>query len=667
MRQPTLRLLGQLFVGFLVTSAVFGQAPTKPRTNPSGAPQINAFRIGTPPVIDGVIDEKTEWKDVPDFDGLVDQLTGAPSPEAAHFWLAYDREFIYFAARMEDSKPDQIRAVEYRSNVAFTGDDSVALTIDLSGSLADFSTFTINPKGATTLAIAGGRAAKREWLGEFQAKARITSAGWEAEAKIPWKILPIPGRGKRNARFNVSRFIARLQDTYSYTYTGGGQTALTPIWREVDMPSEKNARKLMMLPYVYTGYDKDTGIVADAGLDVKAPISDRVNLVGTISPDFRNLENQLLSLDFSRFERLVPEARPFFLEGSNYYTTAIYASQRIANFDTGLNIYGKADDKTSFGLLETADFGNENDLVLNTTRQFDANTSVRVTATSKETPGFHNDAFMIRGTKAYGPIAWSARYTGSEDTDLGRGHTTSFGGSYNFKEWSAYLFHESASANYNPALGFIQEVDFKGPEVGFAYTKTLTKGSLLGYGYAADLLEYQHFEGGFYRRDWDFNANLTTRKGLKVTYAHDQPNFEGQKDNLESLTFMFPSTNPYRNLSVGSDWGTQAVLPYHTARVKAAYRTLGKLDLSLTYQGVDYLGFTDQVILTANYDMGHDRALSGRIVKQGSTIDPYIAYRRSGNAGAEYFLILGNPNTTQFKTALVLKVTYPLEKIIGRS
>ncbi len=664
MRHTIYRIFMQLIVAGLVASA-FGQLRPKPQPG-AVAPLIKAVRIQKPPTIDGIVDDKGEWKDVQSFDGLVDQTTGAPSPETALFWLAYDSDFIYFAARMEDSKPDQIRAVEYRSNVAISGDDTVSLTIDLSGSLADFSTFTVNPKGATTLAIAGGRAAKREWLGEFSAKGRVTATGWEAEAKIPWKVLPIPGKGKRNARFNVSRFISRLQQTYVYTFTGSGHTALTPIWGDVEMPREKNVRKLLMLPYVYTGYDNDNGVVANAGLDVKAPLTDTVNLVGTVSPDFRNLENQLLTPDFSRFERLIPEARPFFLEGNNYYATNIYTSQRIGNFDMGVNTYGKLDDKTSFGLLDAQALGRENDFVLNATRQIDSNTSLRMSAASMQTSTIDNKAFNLRFNKQIGPYGIFMRYTGSEEPGLGGGQNSAESLSYNFREWSVYQFHQAASANFNPRLGFIPEVDLNGDENGFVYTKVLTKGPLLGYSYGGDIVEYRHFDGGFYRRDWDLNGSINLRQGLKVTYLHDQPNFEGEKDHLDSLTVAYPSTNPYRNLSIGSDWGTQAVLPYHTVRIKGAYRTLGKLDLNLSYEGVNYQGFTDQVILSANYDMGRDRAITGRIVKQGTQINPYIAFRRSGNAGAEYFLILGNPNTDQFKTALVLKVTYPLAKVIGR-
>ncbi len=141
---------------------------------------VPAYPFPSTPTIDGNIGDD-EWKDVPKFDGLIDASTGGPAPETGQFWLAYDKDFVYFAARLPDSQPGSIAATERRTNVSLDGDDYVRLYLDLSGSLADFNAFTINPLGATDIRLAGGRAAKREWSGEFLAKARITETGWEAE------------------------------------------------------------------------------------------------------------------------------------------------------------------------------------------------------------------------------------------------------------------------------------------------------------------------------------------------------------------------------------------------------------------------------------------------------------------------------------------------------
>jgi hypothetical protein len=47
-------------------------------------------------------------------------------------------------------------------------------------------------------------------------------------------------------------------------------------------------------------------------------------------------------------------------------------------------------------------------------------------------------------------------------------------------------------------------------------------------------------------------------------------------------------------------------------------------------------------------------------VGQGDEWNWFLSYKRSGNLGAEYFLILGDPNATSFHKTLVFKVSVPL-------
>jgi hypothetical protein len=67
------------------------------------------------------------------------------------------------------------------------------------------------------------------------------------------------------------------------------------------------------------------------------------------------------------------------------------------------------------------------------------------------------------------------------------------------------------------------------------------------------------------------------------------------------------------------------------------------------------------VILGANDDLRRNRAISGRIVYQTGQTNAYLAFRRSGNRGTEYYLILGDPNATHFRASLLLKVVTPFD------
>ncbi len=623
-------------------------------------PPIPAHKLDHAPTIDGVVNDG-EWKDVPFVEGLFDQNTGAAYPESGRFWIAYDHDFVYFAARMQESQPGQIRANEYRTNVGLSGDDYVEFDLDLSGSTTDFNVFQINPQGATNIQLAGGRAAKREWTGEFLAKARITPTGWEAEARIPWQLMRIPKSGMRDARVNFRRFVSKSQRQLMQTYTTNQNGALTPIWAHVELPRQAVDHSIKLLPYFYAGYDPKVHGVFNSGLDLKTSLTENIALVGSVNPDFRNIENQILSIDFSRFERLAGETRPFFQEGRSYLNSAIFYSQRIRNFDVGVNTYGKLTDKTSFGFLDTNNFGDENDLVGIFTSDPDPTLSLRASVTSQSTPGNKNDAYLLRAAKQFGPLNFQLRDIASKDTTEGTGHYRDATLQYTDRGLTLYSVYTHTAAEFDPKLGFFPERDFKGVDLGGQYNVNYDHGFMNDIGFGYFHTSYDHTDGTSYRRDNQVLAQGTIRNGPYLVYIGDFASFEGSTDHLNTVSTGFPRGNPYSNIAWQHDWGRQAGLIYRSDTVSTAYRLNSKMQLTLRQQSVAYAGHNDQTILSANYDLGGDRFISGRAVRNQGDTNFYVAYRRTGNQGAEYFLILGDPNATKYRNSLILKMVVPFQ------
>lgn len=640
--------------------------------------EIAGHLISNPPTIDGKVDE-SEWAGVPSVQGMVDEDTDAVAPEQAQFWVAYDENYIYFGAKLQDPSPSQIRATEYRTNVSLSGDDSVAIGIDPSGSASDFSVFQLNARGATSIELAGGRAAKREWTGEILAKGRVTESGWEAEARIPWQIMRLPAAGKRNLRINFGRFVSRSQRSYQHINIENNNVKNCPIWKEVQVPAQQVARSLKLLPYAYFGYDPDRGHIFNSGLDLKTQLTDQIELVGTINPDFRNIENQVLSLDFSRFERLAGETRPFFQEGSSYLGSALFASQRIDTFDVGANVYGKLSNKTSFGLLNITDWerqnfvgpqmtrGTRNNIVGTITHNPDPTMTIRISGTSIDRPDIKNDAYLFRASKEFGDLSASIRQMESKDTLEGSGKFQDSYLEYNRNGLYSFIGYTRVEPGFNPRLGFFPDRNYKGFEYGAQYSKNLDKGFLNDYGVFVSNLDFERINGDRYRREFTFNPYTTIRNGPAITGLIQLGNFEGSNDRLYGINLGYPRGNPYRNISASYYWGNLAGTDYRSFTIGSAYRLLGRLQVSGRYQKVNYGASDDQFIFSANYDLGNDRSVSGRMVRVNDDTNFYIALRQSGNLGTEYFLILGDPNARTFRSSLILKVTVPFEIPLGKS
>lgn len=638
-----------------LTTCCFAQAPKLP-----GAP------CTSPPTIDGTIDPVTEWKDATTYDSFVDSQSGSPSSERTRMWLTYDKAFIYLAVKAEE--PAQVHATEYRVNASLGSEDNVTFGIDFSGTMADFNYFSVNPLGATSVNLAGGRAVKREWMGEFVAMGRILAGGYEIEARIPWNLMNLGRAGKSDLRISLARFHQHSQLTDVMSFTQNNLVNNTPYWVGVDLPKERPPRTLKFLPYAYGGWDKSDGHISDAGLDMKMPVTDKVTLVGSINPDFKNIENQLLSLDFSRFERLAGEVRPFFLEGASYMGTALFASQRIARFDAGINTYGKIGDKTSFGLIDTWTAQREEDVVLNVTNNPTPTDQFRFSYAGQNRPDVKNDGYLARYYKTIGPYSIFGRTMGTKDMDNGFGASQYAAFSFNKNPWSYNVDYTYTDPWFTPRLGFVPEIDLKGPTFDLEYSNPFEHGPLAHAYLGGFYLDYRHADGSFYRTEGTLNGSAQHRATrLQLSGSVDWQDFEGERDRLIHANLFFPYNDAYKNLYVDYGYGTAATLPYKSLSFGGHYRTLrNKLDLSLSGQLVNYQGYADQIIFSASYDLGKDQSISGRLVKAADKIGPYIAYRRAGNRGAEYFLLIGNPNSEQFRTAIVLKVTVPFEVNVGK-
>ena len=621
--------------------------------------------LDKPPTIDGKI-EPDEYRDALHFDGLVDSGTGAPSPEGGTFYLAYDAQYVYFAAKLVDLQPSSIQATEYRTNVSLRGNDTIRLNLDPFGTLSDFNGFEMNARGGTYMDIAGGRAAKREWLGDFVSKGRITTEGWEVEARIPWSVMRLPSRGAHDLRFNVYRQHRRLQRNYSWSQTSNGLVQNYGRWKAVDLPAAQPPR-LRALPYVYGGIDGKRGVLANAGLDLRYPLTPDLDFVGTISPDFRNVERGVLSLDFSYFERLADETRPFFLEGGRYFRentdAPIFVSQRIGDFDTGGKVFGKLDAKTDVGVLATADFGHEDAVVARVRRQESPRTDWAAMFAGGGKDGRRNDAASGVYNRGVGSWTFTGRLAAVQDETEGTGHRALAAAQYSQNR--TYMFGEyvEVTRNFNPRLGFAPLRDYRGVDVYARQSWAAPKRGLVDYGIDGGVTKFQTYDlRGPYLETASFSPDVTLKDGTRIdTELRYERYLGGSSDQTYGASIERPLGDPYRHWGVGYRSGTRNYRPYRDFSAGAAYRPLPTLQLNASYQKTTYGGTTiDQKILSANYDLDQYHSVGGRVVSGPGISNFYVSFRQSGNRGAEYYLILGDPNAAHFRASLILKAVFPL-------
>jgi hypothetical protein len=96
---------------------------------------------------------------------------------------------------------------------------------------------------------------------------------------------------------------------------------------------------------------------AEAGLTARWSVTSNMTFNGTINPDFSQVEADVAQLDVNqRFALFYPEKRPFFLEGTDFFTTPIQAvfTRTVADPLFGAKLTGKQGGN-AVGLFVTRD------------------------------------------------------------------------------------------------------------------------------------------------------------------------------------------------------------------------------------------------------------------------------------------------------------------------
>ncbi|HIE27229.1 TPA: hypothetical protein EYP66_08080 [Candidatus Poribacteria bacterium] len=149
---------------------------------------IPAVFFSAPPVIDGELDDSC-WEEAPSVNDFYDTSKGVPATESTTAWIAYDGENIYVAFKCVDSRPEIISRQERKRGGDIWSDDFVGVDFDSYHSHGDISWFDVTARGTQKENIAGGTGTKIEWIGDWQAAAKLQPDGWTAEMAIPFSLL----------------------------------------------------------------------------------------------------------------------------------------------------------------------------------------------------------------------------------------------------------------------------------------------------------------------------------------------------------------------------------------------------------------------------------------------------------------------------------------------
>lgn len=348
----------------LVTIAASSLALPLHAQSPVGSTTVGAsvptIHLTTAPLrLDGALNEPAWFAadSITEFTQR-DPTEGTPASERTVIRLVGTRDGLWIGAWLHDATPGAIRRAQLRRDADLGTDDHVTVMLS---PLADKRTaflFRVNPNGALQDAeVLSFEQESREWDGIWDARARVTADGWQAEIFIPWQTLRYDRTADR-WDVNLHRFIRRRNEQSlwrAWRRTEGirfleraGQVqgfaaaasigelpprAIVEMRPYAALTSRLSERRYAAGSAVTT--TAGSAVLGDAGLDAKFAPAPKLTLDITANADFAQAEVDRQIVNLTRFPLFFPEQRPFFTEGSGIFDfgrrqqTLLFYSRRI--------------------------------------------------------------------------------------------------------------------------------------------------------------------------------------------------------------------------------------------------------------------------------------------------------------------------------------------------
>lgn len=626
---------------------------------------IPAVKVVNPPAIDGRLDDEA-WKSAPVAKEFIDPYTGKPAQDQTEAYILYDETAIYVAFYCHDSQPDSIVAREIRPGSSFPGEDTVTFQVDpyFSRNWANTSAFIVNALGTQNERIAGGRAAKREWRGIWQAAVQRVPDGWTVEMRIPWEVLNYPNsNGAVNMSINFKRDHARTRIDYFWSdVTPMRRPELMGVWQGVEPPKATRHRNLQMMTYLTPEWHKQSGQEVRAGLDVRYTPTPQLTGVLSLFPDFRNIEGAVEGIEFSRSERFVGETRPFFMEGMRYFDLTepygigrLFYSQRITEFDAGLKVFGNLNSSLSLGVLSTFRGSRDKASVAHLRYSMGERGGWSVYGLLRRGTDYpHHNAYGTSANVRFGNFRIGGKWIYAREADTG-GTAKDFTLNYEVPRWFSGLRWMRIDPDFRASLGLIYFTDRQGWSWFTRYNNEIRHGAIREIEGDIFLRNYTHCDGSPFEKGVRASLGVTLRSDYAVNIDHEVATFEGTHDRVYQIRLRGNVSNRFREWGIGYEFGQRSDRDIRFIGFGITRRLFGRLDVGLNGSILRFDENRNQYILTVSWEFDELRALSARLVSQDGNMNWYLAYRSAGGVGQDLYLIIGDPNAERFTERVAFK------------
>ena len=276
-------------------------------------------------------------------------------------FLLFDDDNLYVAFRCEQAG-FPIIATQTTNDVGLGLDDTVTIAIDPQGNGSRGYYYYVTPRGVRYQQSTESAVYKPAW----QAAAKTDGTTWTVMMIIPLKNL----RGSPGSwRINFVRHLSSLEEDLTWAYDrqmGGWQdSTFWPTVTGLDFKASSgrprpyaNVFGLASAGANRNSFPQLNGTAGPShaphlGVDGAVPFNDTLAFIGTLNPDYSNVEADQQTITPQQFQRALNEYRPFFAQGAAYLNPVAqfsingpinqpFYTPSIGQFNAGAKVEGTA-------------------------------------------------------------------------------------------------------------------------------------------------------------------------------------------------------------------------------------------------------------------------------------------------------------------------------------
>jgi hypothetical protein len=651
--------------------------------------------LPAPPATQGVVD--ASWASAAKVSLGYDFTYRRAADEATDVSVAQDATSLDIAFTVTEREP--LTSVQQTNSSSVTSDDYVGVYLYPRGTVGFQYAFYANPRGTRYQTSSENSLYTPQWT----AVGQTTATGYVVTMRIP--LAAIRSGGARTWRAQFVRATVATNGVAVWTYSpranGAADPAFAGTLTDVGIHSSSAARPKAR-GQIYALGELTTpaygGSTSRVGGDFSIPVTPTASLVGTIHPDYSNVEIDQQTIAPSAFAYQYAEVRPFFTQATQAFNFDFSCSNcpqllytpSIPTIREGYAVEG-TQGPINFGAFDAigdgrADQGQAIDYNLETRDNFFSANVQRIAVDTSA--GLHDDLTSFQGGISnqkthFFLYANAAMERGSDVPDPGQGQYFEYGVGYASATAVAVVNAQRIGSEFDPPDSYVPQTDLTGYEAFAKKTFNFSAKSLFHdiqiQGFDA---RYHNSEGQTDQTDdvadlsLDFRDLLTVRLNRAASSVQtvdgellpfDSNSFYlGYKVNTVTPAYVRYTYGPYYHGQLDA-WNYVTVIPLRR-RLNLSletdedkYFTTFRGESSTT-QWLERATFDWQLSADASIDLGGRRIIGGYL--PNAVEPPPFGSSNAGNVTVafhfldrrnEFYIVYGNPNSLATTPALYLK------------